>query len=100
MSVTTAIPVIRKTSGITEGTINRLYDANGIAQPTNRHYINRPTVWSHVDRSSSTISLEEIKNNMSYSSIVKDMTQCSADVIVEDIQLTPYITVRYTYIIE
>jgi len=96
MSVTTAIPIIKSLNNISEESINRLYKQAGIPQPKKVAVRTLPSIWSLVPQCS-TISLSEVQSNLSYSDIVKSMTESSSDVIVEEVQLTPYITVQYKY---
>ena len=96
MSVTTAIPTIKGVTNMSEATINRLYKNAGIPQPKKVAVRTLPSIWSLVPQSS-TISLSEVRSNLSYSDIVKHMSESSSDVIVEEVQLTPYITVQYKY---
>ena len=96
MSITTAIPTIKNISNIDVNTINKLYAQAGIPQPQHVAVRKSPSIWNYLKRDK-CITIQEVNTNMSYASIIKAVTESNTDVIIEEVELTPYITVRYTY---
>ena len=96
MSITTAIPTIKNISNIDVNTINKLYAQAGIPQPHTVAVRKSPSILNYLKRDK-CITIQEVNTNMSYASIIKAVTESVTDVIVEEVELTPYITVRYTY---
>ena len=91
-NTTTAMPAIKGISNIDEDTVSKLYAQCGIPQP---QYVASSS--KHTMYRGKEVTESEVQWNKAHEyghSITKDS---SADVVVEEIVLTPYISIRYTY---
>lgn len=93
---TTAIPTIKGLNNITEATINKLYANVGIPQPMSVVIKKKPSFYDRVF-GTKEITLEEVRHNTHWTDILKSMTISTTDIIVEEVQLTEYISINFNY---
>lgn len=95
MNRTTAIKAIKHVSNIDEHVVNKLYDMANVQQPQYVDIERRAHPRTRCDNTN--ITHEDVVHNATmYSMYSKDYPEY----IVEDVQLTPYITVQYTYTVQ
>ena len=93
MSRTTAINTIKSVSGINDDVVARLYDVHDVPQPKAVYTGPERRACPRCDTTS--IKAEDVLGNMQHHA--QYYSKGYAQYIVEDVQLSEYITVQYVY---